>query len=158
MSDMYFKSLPDTSTPLIPTNLNKLNDIKVSPTQPETGEKVWIDDENNIIKTKNDDGTFKTIYDKNDLIELQGRPNPANYGIGGQCKPVSGDWNTACGNATGFYMGHELSNAPFSGWIYVIHMVHNENYAKQLAMPFTMGNIWVRNKSEGTWSGWQQLH
>ena len=56
MSDMYFKSLPDKSTPLIPTNLDKLNDIKVSPTQPTTNEKVWIQRGNNILNLSN----FKT--------------------------------------------------------------------------------------------------
>lgn len=50
MSDMYFKSLPDTSTPLIPDNLDKLNDIKVSPTEPTTNEKVWIQKGKNLIK------------------------------------------------------------------------------------------------------------
>ena len=53
MSDMYFKSLPDTSTPLIPSNLDKLNDIKVSPTQPETNEKVWIQKGKNLISPSN---------------------------------------------------------------------------------------------------------
>lgn len=49
MSDMYFKSLPDKSTPLIPDNLDKLNDIKVSPTQPTTNEKVWIQKGKNLF-------------------------------------------------------------------------------------------------------------
>lgn len=49
MSDMYFKSLPDKSTPLTPENLNKLNDIKVSPTEPTTGEKVWIKHKENLF-------------------------------------------------------------------------------------------------------------
>ena len=48
MSDMYFKSLPDTSTPLIPSNLDKLNDIKISPTKPTTNEKVWIQKGKNL--------------------------------------------------------------------------------------------------------------
>lgn len=48
MSDMYFKSLPDTSTPLIPINLDKLNDIKVSPTEPTTSEKVWVQKGKNL--------------------------------------------------------------------------------------------------------------
>jgi hypothetical protein len=61
MSDMYFKSLPDTSTPLIPENLDKLNDIKVSSTEPSTGEKVWIQntDDDKKIYVKNDDGVYE---------------------------------------------------------------------------------------------------
>lgn len=54
MSDMYFENLPSTTTPLTAENLNKLNDIKVSSTQPSTGEKVWF---------KN--STEKKIYIKN---------------------------------------------------------------------------------------------
>ena len=49
MSDMYFRNLPDTTTPIIDVNLNKLNDVKVSTTQPITGEKVWIKKGKNIL-------------------------------------------------------------------------------------------------------------
>lgn len=49
MSDMYFKNLPDTSTPIIDENLNKLNDVKVSTTEPITGEKIWIKKGKNIL-------------------------------------------------------------------------------------------------------------
>lgn len=52
MSDMYFKGLPDKSTPLIPSNLDKLNDIKVSPTEPTTNEKVWIQKGKNLLDLK----------------------------------------------------------------------------------------------------------
>lgn len=53
MSDMYFKNLPDTTTPIIDVNLNKLNDVKVSTTQPITGEKVWIQKGKNLLDKKN---------------------------------------------------------------------------------------------------------
>ena len=49
MSDMYFENLPSTSTPINATNLNKLNDVKVSSTQPNTGEKVWFKQGKNLI-------------------------------------------------------------------------------------------------------------
>ena len=49
MSDMYFKNLPDTTTPIIDVNLNKLNDVKVSTTEPITGEKIWIKKGKNIL-------------------------------------------------------------------------------------------------------------
>lgn len=69
MSDMYFKSLPDKSTPLIPSNLDKLNDIKVSPTEPTTNEKVWIQKGKNLYNPSTmplktglwGNGTSKTI-------------------------------------------------------------------------------------------------
>ena len=49
MSDMYFENLPSTSTPITASNLNKLNDIKVSLTEPTTGEKVWFKQGKNLI-------------------------------------------------------------------------------------------------------------
>lgn len=51
MSDMYFENLPSTSTPITASNLNKLNDIKVSATTPITGEKVWFKQGKNLIKS-----------------------------------------------------------------------------------------------------------
>lgn len=51
MSDMYFENLPNTTTPINDANLNKLNDIKVSPNQPNTGEKVWFKQGKNLIKS-----------------------------------------------------------------------------------------------------------
>lgn len=51
MSDMYFENLPNTSTPITASNLNKLNDIKVSATTPTTGEKVWFKSGKNLIKS-----------------------------------------------------------------------------------------------------------
>lgn len=56
MSDMYFKNLPDTTTPIIDVNLNKLNDVKVSTTEPITGEKVWIKKGKNLF---NEDTIFR---------------------------------------------------------------------------------------------------
>ena len=49
MSDMYFKNLPDTTTPITDVNLNKLNDVKVSTTEPITGEKIWIKKGKNLL-------------------------------------------------------------------------------------------------------------
>ena len=62
MSDMYFKSLPDKSTPLIPSNLDKLNDIKVSPTQPTTNEKVWIQKGKNLLNIENFINDLKNTF------------------------------------------------------------------------------------------------
>ena len=49
MADMYFENLPSTNTPLIASNLDKLNDIKVSATEPNTGEKVWLQKGKNLF-------------------------------------------------------------------------------------------------------------
>lgn len=60
MSDMYFQNLPSTSTPITAENLNKLNDIKVSSTEPITGEKMWIQKGKNLLD-KNNKLAFGTI-------------------------------------------------------------------------------------------------
>lgn len=49
MADIYFENLPSTSTPIKAENLNKLNDVKVSTTEPITGEKVWIKKGKNLL-------------------------------------------------------------------------------------------------------------
>ena len=57
-----------------------------------------------------------------------------------------------------FYMGNNSSNAPNAGWVYVIHLVHNELYAKQIALYFLNTDIWIRQKHNGEWSEWLKLH
>lgn len=83
-------------------------------------------------------------------------------GYGGQCEQVTGDWNTACGNRTGFFMGYGLENAPTgwttSDWWYVIQLVHNAQYKIQLAFSFSPENIiHIRYQSGGGWSGWSDI-
>lgn len=77
------------------------------------------------------------------------------FGLGGTCKLVSGaDLNTCCGQATGFYMGENLTNSPNTGWWFIIHLVHNELYIKQIAFSFSDHQIRIRNKQNGTWTEW----
>ena len=98
MSDMYFKSLPDTSTPLIPSNLNKLNDIKVSPTQPETNEKVWIQKGKNLIKIPFTESNKKTITaTSNDFTE---ETNYSVYLEGGKQYTISFKTDGEVGSST----------------------------------------------------------
>lgn len=81
-------------------------------------------------------------------------------GYGDQCKNVDGDWNTACGNASGFYMGDNLANSPdlsMSAWYLVVHLVHNANYKSQLAFGFQKHCVYVRNQTGGTWNEWKQI-
>ena len=42
MSRMQFEDLPSKETPINAENLNKLNNVVISPTEPTTGEEVWI--------------------------------------------------------------------------------------------------------------------
>ena len=59
MSDMYFQNLPNTSTPITAENLNKLNDIKVSSTQPSTGEKAWFKSGKNLFNKNTASGGLR---------------------------------------------------------------------------------------------------
>lgn len=84
----------------------------------------------------------------------------AGYGQG--ANQVTGDWNSACGTASGFYMGENLSHSPsgttVSGWWWVIHLVHNENYQRQIAFSFLNNSeIYTRIMNNGTWNNWTQV-
>jgi hypothetical protein len=70
-----------------------------------------------------------------------------------------GDWNTACGTASGFYMGNGLSNSPagttVGGWWWIIHIVHNDKYQRQIAYSFLNNDeIYTRIMNNGTWNSW----
>lgn len=88
--------------------------------------------------------------------------SPLLGGIGGQCKTVEGDWNTACGNMTGFYMGRNLTNRPtdmstVDSWFYVIHLVHNETFQTQIFLSFGANEISIRSMNGGNWSGFKRI-
>ena len=82
-------------------------------------------------------------------------------GIGGtaQAAPTS-DWNTAGGMKTGIYMGSSMSNAPnnSANWFFVLHMVHNAKYQRQVAFDFFSINIFTRRMDNGTWGAWEQVN
>lgn len=82
-------------------------------------------------------------------------------GIGGIAKDVTaaGDWNTACSTLSGIYMGNNMANAPAnSAWYFVLHMVHNAKYQRQVAFDFFSLNIFTRRMDNGTWGAWEQVH
>lgn len=84
----------------------------------------------------------------------------AGYGQG--ANQVTGDWNTACGSASGFYMGNGLDNSPtgstVDGWWWVIHLVHNAQYQRQLAFSFLDNReMYTRIQNNGTWNSWTSL-
>ena len=83
-------------------------------------------------------------------------------GYGQVANQVTGDWNTACGTASGFYMGDSLSHSPtgstVGGWWWVIHIAHNELYQRQIAFSFLENlAIYTRIMNNGTWNSWTQL-
>ena len=67
MTRIRFEDLPSTNTPRNAENLNKLNNVVISPTEPTTGEEVWIDNSNKILYTKNDNDEYEEFYDENNL-------------------------------------------------------------------------------------------
>lgn len=72
MKKKEFQNLPSKEIPINADNLNEMQSnieescVAVSPTQPTTNEKVWIDDVNKTIKAKDENGEFKTVYDKSE--------------------------------------------------------------------------------------------
>lgn len=90
------------------------------------------------------------INEENILTRIAGYGEIANQ--------VYGDWDTACGTASGFYMGVDLSNAPTSGWWYVLHIVHNNLYQRQIAFSFANNKeVYTRLLNAGTWSNWSSV-
>jgi len=82
-------------------------------------------------------------------------------GIGGTAQAAStSDWNTAGGMKTGIYMGSSMSNAPnnSANWFFVLHMVHNAKYQRQVAFDFFSINIFTRRMDNGTWGAWEQVN
>lgn len=96
----------------------------------------------------------------NSSIEVEGENILTRIaGYGQVAKQVTGDWNTACGTASGFYMGNGLSNSPagatVSGWWWVIHIAHNNLYQRQIAFSFlNNAQIFTRIQNNGTWNSW----
>lgn len=83
-------------------------------------------------------------------------------GYGQIANEVTGDWNTACGTASGIYMGNGLAHSPsgttVAGWWWVIHLVHNNLYQRQIAYSFLNNNqIFTRIMNNGTWNNWTVL-
>lgn len=84
-------------------------------------------------------------------------------GFGELCKSApTSDWNTACGTASGFYMGADMSHSPsgntVANWWWVIHLAHNENYQRQIAFSFLENaGIYTRIMNNGTWGSWTQV-
>lgn len=82
----------------------------------------------------------------------------AGYGQG--ANQVTGDWDTACGEASGFYMGNGLDHSPagstVDGWWWIIHLVHNDKYQRQIAFSFLNNSqIFTRIQNNGTWNDWE---
>jgi hypothetical protein len=81
-----------------------------------------------------------------------------HFGIGGLAKEVSGDWNTACGQKSGFYRGYALNNSPTESWYYVQHIAHGEDYQMQIAQDyFNPENLYIRTCHNYAWNPWRMI-
>lgn len=83
-----------------------------------------------------------------------------HYGLGGLAKSVSGDWNTACGDVTGFFRGAQLTNSPALAhdWLYVLQIAHSSVYKTQIAFNYYGGDgIFRRVLSNNAWSEWKTV-
>lgn len=84
-------------------------------------------------------------------------------GYGEETKQVTGDWNTACGEASGFYMGENLDNSPagstVANWWWVEHLVHDDLYQRQIAYSLLDNSeVYTRIMNNGTWNNWSMLN
>jgi len=90
--------------------------------------------------------------------------NDLNNNFRKRCYNLSNisDWNNAPVE-NGFYMGSGKSNSPpartISNWWYVDQHIHLDSYRKQIACAFSQenNNIYVRDKSGGTWTNWDAI-
>lgn len=94
------------------------------------------------------------VDDENILTRIAGYGQEANV--------VTGDWNTACGEASGYYMGNGLTNSPsgstVDGWWWVVHIVHNDKYQRQIAYSFLSNEeVYTRIQNNGTWNSWTKV-
>ncbi len=100
-----------------------------------------------------DNGSLE-VSDENILKRIAGYGQIANQ--------VTGDWDTACGDASGIYMGNGLTHSPsgstVSNWWWVIHIVHNDKYQRQIAYSFLNNSeIYTRIQNNGTWNTWTTI-
>lgn len=118
-------------------------------------------------RTKSSTG-FNCFPQYDDSVEIDGRLFVDNEdivskftGIGGAAKSAeTSDWDTACGILTGIYMGSNMSNAPnnSANWFFVLHMVHNDKYQRQLAFDFFSLDIYTRRMDNGSWGSWSKIN
>ena len=156
MSDMYFENLPSTNTPINATNLNKLNDIKVSPTEPSTGEKVWIKHTGNLFNKNNyitvagyigfvlnlEIGKTYTLSSNNSLYvaKFAGDARQSDDTVGPQKWEQFTTWTFVAGDNTDQYLNNVLFLGTQSGQIST-NISDFNNYNIQIEERFGSDNI-----------------
>jgi hypothetical protein len=77
------------------------------------------------------------------------------FGLGDVAKDI-GNTNLNNLNATGFYKGGNITNAPDNDTWFIIHM-ESTTYKTQMAYKYTNNDIYKRALVNGTWNSWQQI-
>ena len=121
MTRIRFEDLPSTNTPRNAENLNKLNNVVISPTEPTTGEEVWIDNINKKLYTKNDNEGYQKFYDARQGITIYDNDKGGND-IGLSSYGQGMYWiNTSFGNGFFIWNGTELNCYGITGTEYVLN-------------------------------------
>lgn len=86
---------------------------------------------------------------------------PPGYGLGTIAQDITGGDLNLVSRPTGFYKGNSISNAPNSGWFYIIQIAHDlSSWIYQQAISFGSGNtaniVYTRCLVGGTWTAWAQ--
>lgn len=87
------------------------------------------------------------------------------YGIGGPAKQLTPGYDLNTLEESGLYMVMEpLNYPPGAGtghWTFILNIVHNAQYKKQLSFPFSnlgqVDNITHRSQNQGNWYKWKPL-
>ncbi|WP_025727700.1 tail fiber protein [Heyndrickxia ginsengihumi] len=106
----------------------------------------------NGVATLDSNGSLPIVQADSILNWIKG------FGLGDVSKDISGtDLNNL--DATGFYRGNNLTNAPSSSWYFIINEKHLSTYKSQIAISFTgtVNQVFVRTNSNGSWTSWKQL-
>jgi hypothetical protein len=122
MTRIRFEDLPSTNTPRNAENLNKLNNVVISPTEPTTGEEVWIDNANKKIYTKNDNDVYEEF---NNVIVESGSNENGNW-------VKYADGRMECWQRFGETLTLNVEAPMFGGMIY-----YNLLKARPFSQPFT---------------------
>lgn len=69
MTRIRFENAPSTNTPINADNLNKLNNVVISSSEPTTGEEVWFkkNDTEKKIYVKNDNGVYEEFINSDEI-------------------------------------------------------------------------------------------
>ena len=104
MTRIRFEDLPSTNTPRNAENLNKLNNVVISPTEPTTGEEVWIQKGKNLLNPKvifSDTRYYSVNEDLSvNVIAFDG----SNLSGKGGVKLPAGTYTLSCYDRNGAYL------------------------------------------------------